>query len=71
MIQVMEFKIWDNSINMFSRVPTRLFIGLLPKIQSFQVIRGFSNSFLSADDCVLKKGEVYKFTDTGIYWTNY
>lgn len=69
-MQIVEFRIWGNSTNMFSRVPTRLFLGLLPKAQSLQVIRGFSNSFLSADDCVLKKGEVYKFTDTGIYSTN-
>ena len=33
--------------------------------QSAPFARAFSSAELEADECVLKKGEVYKFTDTG------
>ena len=52
---------------MFCRFTTNsLLRGIILKQCSSSFSRAFSTAGLKADECVLKKGEVYKFTDTGM-----
>lgn len=53
------------TVGMFCRLATNTVLrGVLSK-QYSPLARVFSTAELKADECVLKKGEVYKFTDTG------
>lgn len=35
-------------------------------VQTFEILGRFVHSYVASDECILKPGEVYSFTDTGI-----
>lgn len=53
------------TLGMFCRLATNAALRGIFLKQSAPFARAFSSAELKADECVLKKGEVYKFTDTG------
>lgn len=50
---------------MFTRFVASTLLQSACRLQGVNTIRAFAHSFISADECVLKKGESYHVTDTG------
>ena len=46
---------------LLSRVPLAPFVAAV-------VGKRFMHTYVAADECILKKDEVYQFTDTGRWW---
>ena len=50
---------------MFTRLVASTLLRSACRLQGVSTMRAFAHSFISADECVLKKGESYHVTDTG------
>ena len=51
---------------MFCRLPSLVTTRSFAPILRYTSMRMITSSRVAADECILKKGEVYQFTDTGI-----
>ncbi|KAK8820625.1 hypothetical protein AV274_1615 [Blastocystis sp. ATCC 50177/Nand II] len=51
---------------MFTRLVASTLLRSACRLQGVSTMRAFAHSFISADECVLKKGESYHVTDTGV-----
>lgn len=50
---------------MFARVVPSVLLKSACRLQEAAVFRAFTHSYVSSDECILKKGESYHVTETG------